>query len=84
MEYLDVVKRRWLTTLQSGYWKARENPDPQEVLDAAIVLYSLQYLNSDVHFGAELQQYVVANSAEAKYNNKLGCFVHLIVDHAYP
>ena len=54
------------------------------MLDAAIVLHSLQYLNSDVHFGAELQQYVVENSAEAKYNNKLVCFVHLIVDRAYP
>ena len=54
------------------------------MLDAAIVLYSLQYLNSDVHFGAELQEYVVANSAEAKYSNKLGCLVLLIVDRAYP
>ena len=44
----------------------------------------VQYLNSDVHFGAELQQYVVENSAEAKYNNKLVCFVLLISDRAYP
>ena len=76
------MKKRWLTTLQSGYWKAREHPDPQEVLDAAIVLYSLQYLNSDVHFGAELQQYVVANSAEARNNSKLDCLALLSVGHA--
>ena len=66
LDYLDVVKARWLNFLQSGYWKAKEVPNAQEVLDAAIILYSLQCLSSDVHFGVELQKYVVADSAESK------------------
>ena len=37
-----------------------------EVLDAAIVLYSLQCLSSDVHFGVELQKYVIADSSQLK------------------
>ena len=52
---------KWINVLQSGYWKARENPDPQEVLDAAIILYSLQCISSDVEFGSELQKYVIAD-----------------------
>lgn len=56
--------------LQSGYWKARENPDPQEVLDAAIILYSLQCISSDVEFGSELQKYVIADGSESKYGSK--------------
>ena len=56
--------------LQSGYWKARESPNAPEVLDAAIVLYSLQCISSDVHFGVELQKYVVADSSASKYASK--------------
>ena len=67
LDYLDVVKAKWLTFLQTGYWKAKEIPNPQEVLDAAIILYSLQCLSSDVHFGVELQDYVIADSSESKH-----------------
>lgn len=69
LDYLDVVKARWLNLLQTGYWKAKEIPNAQEVLDAAIVLYSLQCLSSDVHFGVELQNYVIADSSESKYSS---------------
>lgn len=60
------MKARWLNFLQTGYWKEKEIPNAQEVLDAAIVLYSLQCLSSDVHFGVELQKYVVSDCAESK------------------
>ena len=63
-------KKKWINVLQSGYWKERENPDPQEVLDAAIILYSLQCISSDVEFGSELQKYVIADSSESKYGSK--------------
>ena len=61
------MKEKWLNSLQSGYWKEKEVPNAQEVLDAAIVLYNLQCLNSDVHFGVELQKYVIADVSERKH-----------------
>ena len=67
LEYLNVVKKKWLSTLQCGYWKEKDAPNEQEVLDAAIILYSLQCLNSEVHFGTELQQYVVSADTTDMY-----------------
>jgi singapore isolate B (sub-type 7) whole genome shotgun sequence assembly, scaffold_5 len=58
---LGVVKRKWLSTLQCGYWKAKEMPNEQEIMDAAIILYSLQCLSSVVHFGGDVQKYVVSS-----------------------
>ena len=62
------MKTKWLNFLQTGYWKEKEIPNAQEILDAAIVLYSLHCLSSDVHFGVELQDYVISDSAESKYS----------------
>ena len=61
------MKKKWLATLQSGYWKEKDVPNEQEVLDAAIILYSLQCLNSEVHFGTELQQYVISTDTTDMY-----------------
>lgn len=36
-------------------------PNEQEVMDAAIILYSLQCLSSVVHFGGDVQKYVVSS-----------------------
>ena len=71
LEYLNVVKTKWLATLQSGYWKEKEIPNEQEVMDAAIILYSLQCLNSDVHFGGDLQKYVVSSQEDDNSGKRL-------------
>ena len=36
-------------------------PNEQEIMDAAIILYSLQCLSSVVHFGGDVQKYVVSS-----------------------